>query len=495
MGCCRAGGMLHPVGSSRIATIPSLNGVTPLSPAVGAVNDVTPSSAILARFADSQRHDPCCARRTMFADHASTLRVLPLVLSFSIAEACSSSRAAPGAQPDAGTADAAQPGDASSDDASDAATIAPDPRGWRATGAMKTARLAHTATPLPNGSVLVVGGETAARDMLASVEIYEPPTDSWSAAPSLPAPRSNHAAVLLNDGRVLIAGGGRSAPIGQPSSLEVTGTALLYDAAANVFAPTGSLLTPRSHFGAVLLESGDVLIAGGGAATSHADCGGVPNCGPIADPLASTERFDTASGTWRAAASMKTPRYSFTLTRLADGRVLAVGGVDETTPIGASTRSAEVYDPNADQWTAVADLPVPDREHHSAVLLDDGRLMVVGGKQANIGMIRLVDLFAPAVDAWTATSPLSAVRTAPGLVRLSSGHILAVGGYDQDAAEDVAEAVIYDAASGAWTKIAPLPDGRDSHSTTMLPDGSVLVAGGFAESTGVETATCERSTP
>jgi hypothetical protein len=379
--------------------------------------------------------------------------------------------------------------------AEDVAPTAADPTAWHGARAMKTARLAHTATLLPDGRVFVAGGETAARDMIAAAEIFDPVHGDWSDAPPLPAPRSNDVAVLLRDGRVLLAGGGRSAPIGQPSSLEVTGSALLFDPATQSFATTGALLTPRSHFQAVLLDSGEVLAVGGGAATTHADCNGVPNCGPIADPLASAERFDPGTGTWRAAAPMKTARYSFTLTRLADGRVLAVGGVNATVPSGTSTRTAEIYDPSADAWTDAAPLPVPDREHHSAILLDSGSVMIAGGKQANIGMIRLVDLYAPGTNAWTAAPPLSAVRTDPNLVRLQSGHVLAVGGYDQPTSEDVAEAVIYDGDTGAWTKIGSLADGRVSQTTTLLPDGSVLVAGGFAQSTGIETSSCERATP
>jgi hypothetical protein len=410
----------------------------------------------------------------------------------SLAFACSPSAAAHVS--DAGLP--APDGDVADSPSDDAATTAPDPKAWHAAGAMKTARLAHTATLLPDGRVFVAGGETAARDMIAATEIFDPAQGTWSAAPSMPAPRSNHVAVLLRDGRVLLAGGGRSAPIGQPSSLEVTGTALLFDPASQSFTATGALLTPRSHFQGVMLDSGEVLVVGGGAATTHANCNGqnTPNCGPIADPLASAERFDPSKGQWRAAAPMKTARYSFTLTRLADGRVLAVGGVNATVPSATSTRTAEVYDPNADAWTDVAQLPVPDREHHSAILLDSGHVMIAGGKQANVGMIRLVDLYAPDADGWTATSPLSAVRTDPNLVRLQSGHILAVGGYDQPTNEDVAEAVIYDDGTGTWTQMGSLADGRVSQSTTLLMDGSVLVAGGFAQSTGVETSSCERST-
>jgi N-acetylneuraminic acid mutarotase len=417
---------------------------------------------------------------------SSSVKIATLVLFFGIAAACSDASKSGDSPTPAGSPPDA--GDATADPA------APDPVAWRTTGALRHARLAHTATRLTDGSVLVVGGELIDRTMLDTTELLDPTAATWRDGAKLDAPRSNHVAVVLADGRVLVAGGGRSAPIGQPSSREVLGTALLYDPVAGRFVPTGSLLSPRSHFQAVRLPSGEVLAAGGGGTTTHENCTGVPNCGPLADPLASVERFDPGTGTWRTAASMNHARYSFSLSLLSDGRVLAVGGVTADTPSHTSTRSAEIYDPNTDRWTDTADMPAPDREHHSAILLDSGRVMVAGGKQANIGMIDRVDLFSPLDGSWQAAHRFATVRTLPNLVRLSSGRILAVGGFDQPTGACIAESLIFDEATGAWTKIADLAEGRVSHTATLLTNGTVLVAGGIAQSTGAETDVCEITT-
>ena len=48
--------------------------------------------------------------------------------------------------------------------------------GFIATGSMNTARHDHTATLLPSGRVLVVGGFGS----LASTEIYDPATGVWT---------------------------------------------------------------------------------------------------------------------------------------------------------------------------------------------------------------------------------------------------------------------------------------------------------------------------
>jgi N-acetylneuraminic acid mutarotase len=366
-----------------------------------------------------------------------------------------------------------------------------DPAVWHAASSLHEARMAHTATLLDDGSVLVVGGETIARDMLTSAEIYDPTAGTWSDAGKLPAPRSNHVAVRLKDGKVLVAGGGRSAPIGQPSSAEVTASVVSYDPATKRFEELAPLGTARSHAQAVLLDDGEVLVAGGGSNTTHETCNGVPDCGPLADALASVERFDPTTRTFRPAAPMKSARYSFSLTRMADGRVLAVGGVGRPGEALAGLKSAEIYDPKADSWTLAADLPDVDREHHSAILLPSGAVMVAGGKQANIGMLKTVRIFAGGT--WKNATSYPSARTLPDLVVLASGHVLSVGGYNQAANLSIAEAALYDETSDRWTRIGDLATGRVAHTTTLLRDGSVLIAGGTVD--GAETESCELASP
>jgi N-acetylneuraminic acid mutarotase len=375
--------------------------------------------------------------------------------------------------------------DAGGDSAPAARPLAADPVKWTKAGSLKTARYAHTATLLNDGRVIAIGGEDLAHEMTASVETFDPETARWSAGPPLPEARSNHVAVRLKDGRVLVVGGGKNAPIGQPLGEKVTTSAVLFDPKTNTFTPTGSLHDARSHFHGVLLPSGKVLVAGGGGATqeSPATCGGSPYCGPFGKAVASVEIFDPDAGTWTLAAPMATARYSFSLTVLPNGKVVAAGGVNAK---AEGFKSVEIYDPAANAWTPAPELLKSPREHHSATITGTGRVFVAGGKNPNITPLNTVQIFDPAGPTWINARSLSSPRTLPGLTTLESGHVLVVAGYDQLAQNAgkpayLAEAQVYDDETGAWTTIAPLAKGRVWQTTTVLADGRVLVAGGLGE--------------
>ena len=78
---------------------------------------------------------------------------------------------------------------------------------WTLTGSLNTARIAHTATLLPNGMVLVAGGFDNAGNALHSAELYDPASGTWTVTGSLNTARDYHTATLLSNGMVLVAAG------------------------------------------------------------------------------------------------------------------------------------------------------------------------------------------------------------------------------------------------------------------------------------------------
>ena len=192
---------------------------------------------------------------------------------------------------------------------------------WSATGALRAARMAMTATVLTTGNVLVAGGQTAANDALGSSELYTPTAATFSLTGKLITPRSGHTATLLTNGLVLMAGGENVNGI----SIQ---KAELYNSSTGTYSATGNMPSSRQEHAAVLLSTGVVLVAGGNNVTST-----------TTTVLASCATYNPTTGTWTAASSMNSARVDHSLILLHTGHALAAGGDDANNELS----SAELY--------------------------------------------------------------------------------------------------------------------------------------------------------
>ena len=112
------------------------------------------------------------------------------------------------------------------------------------------------------------------------------------------------------------------------------------------------------------------------------------------------------------------------------------------------------------------------RQHHSATLLDDGRVLLAAGSTTS------AELYDPAMGTFTATGSLSAPREDHTATLLPGGQVLIVGGLSHEPFAVLATAEIYDPATGTFAETTPMSRARLQHTATLLPDGRVLVAGG-----------------
>jgi hypothetical protein len=228
-------------------------------------------------------------------------------------------------------------------------------------GAMGTARRAAIAAPLPDGRVLIAGGEYqdggGTYHYLASAETFNPATNTFTPVGDMSTPRVRAAAAPLPDGRVLVAGGHTGAM--RLSSAEV------FNPATNEFTPTSDMGSDRARAAAAPLPDGRVLIAGG---TNGA-------------PLSSALIFNPATNTFSSdgIGAMSTARQAPAAARLPDGRVLICGGVYTEEP-GGYLSSAEVFNPATNSFSSEG-IGAMSTARTSAVAapLPDGRVLVAGG--------------------------------------------------------------------------------------------------------------------
>lgn len=324
--------------------------------------------------------------------------------------------------------------------------------GWRRTGDLRLGRVGHTATALLDGSVLIVGmagnadyDEVAADNRL--VERLDPASGAVTQVPSLRRGRAHHGAQLLPDGDVLIFGG-EDADGGRVGASE------RYDVATGSWLMVGSLARPRSHAMSTTLADGRVLVVGGysadgtvpapeifdpttnawsvtaapaedhrvGTLTTLAD-GSVLLAGGYEgywwEASTTVERFDPAAGQWSRIADMPVARGGHRAVLLDDGQLLIAGGLRVRT---------DLYNPVTDAWTHGHDLPATSTGEMTA--LTDGRVLLAGGSADSGSGSQLTFLYDNVTGEWDRGPGLRRGREHHTLTALAGGGAAIVGGGD-----------------------------------------------------------------
>ncbi|AUX23564.1 uncharacterized protein SOCEGT47_040910 [Sorangium cellulosum] len=327
---------------------------------------------------------------------------------------------------------------------------------WSSAGSLATARRAHAAVRLSNGKVLVVGGTNFINSAwLASAELYDPATNTWSSAAPLATQRWGHRATQLQDGRVLVTGGN--------NATAALTSAELYDPTTNIWSSAAPMGASRHLHSATLLQDGRVLVTGGQHGNTF---------------LTSSEIYDPSTDSWSSVGAMGTARYFHSATLLQDGRVLVTGGYNSGS---LELSSAEIFDPSSLTWTAAPSMSI-HRNGHAATLLPDGKVLVTGGtaSSSSHSSTATVEVYDPVTNAWTGLQSMTDLRTLHTATLLQDGKVLVTGGrryVPPSSTTALASTEIYDPAAMQWVSTPLMANAHGWRAATLLHDGRVLAAG------------------
>jgi hypothetical protein len=285
---------------------------------------------------------------------------------------------------------------------------------FTSTESMSVARSGATATLISDGRVMVAGGSDSTGMSVASAELFDPAVGRFNLVGEMGIPRSGATATLLPNGKVLIAGG-------VDNNDQILNTAELYDPATGIFTlTTGTMTFARWGHAATLLPNGKVLVVGGRVSFS-------PNLN-----LGSAELFDPSTGMFTATGSMATRRDFHTATLLSSGKVLVLGGNASL----FSLSSGELYDSASNGFAASGNLQA-GREFHTATLLPNGNVLVTGGTDWFPGPdspeatpLAKVELFDPNSASSKLIRAMGSARRGHTATLLPDGRVLVVGGVD-----------------------------------------------------------------
>ncbi len=306
--------------------------------------------------------------------------------------------------------------------------------------------------------------------IFADAETYNPKANSWTLARPDGAQttdnRYGHSATLLpNNDRVFY--GGRAC-LGATCAAQTASAIVRFQqlySEKNFAATTGAAAQRRAFHTATLLPGGDILVAGGTngpSILSHAE---------LFTP--ETGRFTPVNGVMRYVRNLHTA------TLLPNGRVLVAGGFTTNATSTGSTNTAEIYYPDTKRFIETSPM-ISSRSNHTAIMLSSGTVLVAGGFGAGDVITGSAEIYISTTGRWVpaATMPALCQRAIHATVQLKDGRILLIGGINADG--PLATTAAYTPATNTWdcASVLAMPTALRSHTATLLFDGRVLVAGG-----------------
>lgn len=191
-----------------------------------------------------------------------------------------------------------------------------------------------------------------------------------------------------------------------------------------------------------------------------------------------------ATAEWAQRAPL--PERRTEVSGTTDGRYLYVAGgfgPPEGNQRATAPRTLWRYDPGADEWTALTQIPAG--VHHAPFQYHDGRLYILGGfRETSFDPVANVRIYDLASGEWSEGTAMPTPRGAAGWT-VQNGRIHVIGGnatgpdavqgqpdvrITEDNSVNIHEA--YDPATNTWTRLAPMPTPRN-HLGAAAVDGRI----------------------
>ncbi len=357
---------------------------------------------------------------------------------------------------------------------------------------LTVARAAHTATLLKNGKVFLSGGYnlkegTKDKQALAETELYNPGTGAFEKSTSLSIattqgaitelPRAHHAAIGLPNGQVLVWGG----EIFTNNVASPIASIIVYDPDVDNFGGVALRIPSaiaRSHHQLAIDVNGKVLVVGG---TTRA--------GVLVNEV---EWFDPNTNLYKIIDGVMLPRLDATVMSVKKGDYIVVAGGSDgeklVTEVAYFKFAGSTF--GRQQLNTPPELSGGGRRSAAGAVIRSGADLLLLGGYSDPTMVRPLQSSEVLNAAAATVTPGPDLRTPKGdacAISLSDGSVLAMGGRTAEtgtaAHAEASSVLLTPTTSGAITSIeAPsLPTARYQHTCTTLVDGTVLVTGGVNE--------------
>ena len=249
----------------------------------------------------------------------------------------------------------------------DTAVFNPATGAWKRVADMHTPRWYPDVTELADGDyVAISGNSTTATTWANTPEVYDPTANTWTALSKVSTSQVNEEeypfSYLLPNGNVFTIGTSE-------------GTSYELNVANQTWTATGGA-SGITNGSSVMYRPGKILYSGG-----------APSIANTTSSTASTSTIDLTAATpkWQQIAPMHNNRIYHTLTMLADGTVLAIGGDSSSDQdvITTGVLPTEIWNPATETWSTAAPIAAARNYHSSAMLMPNGTVLVSGGGHPN----------------------------------------------------------------------------------------------------------------